>query len=734
MNAIYSRFRQRLGGRPDSEHEQAFIRLAIVGIVLVYLLYLGVRDGDGITLRVLPLIATSFGIGAFIVFWLLRSPSFSHPRRVLGMFADYGLMAVAMGIAGEQLAWIYVVLMWVTVGNGLRYGNKYLYAAIAMAAISFVYVLAVSPYWQANLRLGLGLLVGLIAVPLYLSSLLRSLNRATEEARRANEAKSRFLANMSHEFRTPLNGITGMTQVLAITRLDQEQRECLETIQASSRSLLALMEDVLDISAIEAGKFKSKQVDFDIALLLTDIEQIVLPTVQEKALTYEVHVAEDVPSRVHGDLDHLRQVLLNLIGNAVKFTNEGGVSVEVALAAAAQPEGYRLSFVVEDSGIGIPASAQARLFDAFEQVDGGLSRRHGGTGLGTTIAKGLVEAMGGRIGVESVLGEGSRFWLELPLLLPMTNTSSIETETQHVLIEKPSARGAVVPNAGNVVSFHDPFLRHRARVEAKRIAIADDHAANRMMLERVLEKAGHQVTSVDSGEALLDLVEAVAHDLVITDLHMPDFNGLDLIKQLRIMEAGGGRLTPVVVFSADVTPEAITRSQEAGAFAFLPKPLAVDRLLEVLASLDDERQPKGRSQLGSIRLAGLERAADVDWRVLEELSELGMGTEFEAEFLGQCSDDAYRCLGKLSEAGASSDWAVMRDHAHAMKGVVGNMGLVRTADACGKIMKTQDWQLGRDWRAMTNEIGDMLGQGLRTLRERRYMPASPRGGDGAGTH
>ncbi len=732
MIAIYSRLRQRLAGRPDSEHEQAFIRLAIVGIVLVYMLYLGVRDADGATLRVLPLIATSFGIGAFIVCWLLRSPTISHPRRVLGMFADYGLMAVAMGIAGEQLAWIYVVLMWVTVGNGLRYGNKYLYAAIAMAAVSFVYVLAVSPYWQANLRLGLGLLVGLIAVPLYLSSLLRSLNRATEEARRANEAKTRFLANMSHEFRTPLNGITGMTQVLAITRLDQEQRECLETIQASSRSLLALMEDVLDISAIEAGKFKSKLVDFDIAQLLTELEQIVLPTVQEKSLSYRVRVAEDVPPRLHGDLDHLRQVLLNLVGNAVKFTDNGGVSVEVTLAAAAQPEGYRLSFVVADSGIGIPASAQARLFDAFEQVDGGLSRRHSGTGLGTTIAKGLVEAMGGRIGVESVLGEGSRFWLELPLLPPVAGG---HVETAEMPIQKPTARIALVPDSGNVVSFHDPFLRHRARVEAKRIAIADDHAANRMVLERVLEKAGHQVTSVDSGEALLDLVEAVAHDLVITDLHMPDFNGLDLIKQLRLMEAGGGRLTPVVVFSADVTPEAITRSQEAGAFAFLPKPLAVDRLLEVLASLDDESQPKGRPQLGSIRLAGLpERGEDVDWRVLEELSELGMGTAFEAEFLGQCSDDAYRCLGKLSEAGTSADWTVMRDHAHAMKGVVSNMGLVRTAEACGRIMKTQDWQLGRDWRAMTSEIETLLGQGLGTLRERRYMPASPRGGDGAGTH
>ena len=221
---------------------------------------------------------------------------------------------------------------------------------------------------------------------------------------------------------------------------------------------------------------------------------------------------------------------------------------------------------------------------------------------------------------------------------------------------------------------------------------------------------------------------------MITDLHMPDFNGLDLIKQLRIMEAGGSRLTPVVVFSADVTPDAIKRSHEAGAFAFLPKPLVVDRLLEMLASLDDDVQMAIGAQSQTTSKSFGPEPDHVDWSVIEELRDLGMGSDFEVEFLGQCRDDANRCLAKLKEACNAGDWNTMRDHAHAMKGVVGNMGLVRTAKACDGIMKTHDWQLARDWRVKFNEIAELLKKGVDVLRADRPRQASPRDGDGAGTH
>jgi two-component system sensor histidine kinase RpfC len=700
VNASLQRLADRFRNRPDSEHGQALTRVVVTAVILVYLL--GVTSTAEVANEPLRLVflffAIEFVVGLGILASIAIRPGVAHARRVLGMLLDYGMMGAAMHVLGESLAPVYVVLMWVTIGNGLRFGERYLVAAILIASASFLGVLLSTPYWQQNQMLGWGLLLGLTAIPAYLTSLLRALTRATEEAKRANEAKSRFLANMSHEFRTPLNGIVGMSQLLSTTRLSKEQRECTEVIQTSARALLALVEDVLDISAIEAGKLRLNVEDFQLRELTRGVQVMLQPAAAAKGLAFTVNVSERVPDGLRGDVDHLRQILVNLLNNAIKFTDVGRVTLDVGLAAprkrelaeagkVAAPE-IMLRFSVRDTGIGIPLEAQKRLFEAFEQVDTAKTRRHGGTGLGTTIAKGLAETMGGRLGFESEEGAGSHFWVELPYSL-------VDAGAQ-----------ALSPAPANVIAFDDPFVRHRARVKPLHTLIADDHAANRMVLRRLLEKAGHHVEEVESGDEVLALLTERDFDAVLVDLHMPGVSGLDVMREVRVMEAGGSRRTPFLVLTADVTPEAIQACEQAGARAFLPKPIVAGRLLEALAEVatgGHEATPANEEK----GAAAVEQVV-LDDTVLGELAELNLGKDFVANFVQQCVRDALRCLGSLEQCGQSADWDGFRDHCHALKGVAGNLGMSRVATLGYEIMQLPNWQLAKDWRARERALREQF--------------------------
>lgn len=707
----FGRIRQRLMNRPDSEHGQAIVRIVLISLILSYVLVPSVRHSLPLHQHtgVLVIVLTGLGLGLALFGWLLWRPDRSDARRILGMLADYGLMAAGMIQMGEPLAWVYVVVMWVTVGNGLCYGNRYLYLAVAMAVVSFSTTLSMTEYWQRNQRLGVGLAVGLAAVPLYFSSLLRQLTRATAEARRASEAKSRFLANMSHEFRTPLNGLSGMTEVLATTQLDDEQRECLKTIQASTRSLLALVEEVLDISAIEAGKLRINASDFAVHDTLQAIGLILEPQAKAKGLRYQATIAADVPPRVHGDAGHLQQILLNLVGNAVKFTDHGSVQLKVAATEASGRAGVLLRFEVLDTGIGVPVDMRPRLFEAFEQADTGLARRFEGSGLGTTIARGLVQSMGGAIGFEENPEGGSLFWFELPFGLATAKPAATPSPVLH------ETESTTIP--GNVIAFADPFLRHRARVRSMQILVADDHLANRLVLQRLLQKAGHRVTCVDGGEAVLDALAEADYDAAIVDLHMPGVSGLDMLKQLRVMQAGGKPGTPIVVLSADVTPESIRSCEQAGAYAFLAKPVAAIKLLDTLAEIAVNQKLR-QTDLSIGTRSAAPSGAVLDPAVLDELAELGMGNEFEREFIQQCLSDAAACVVQLGKAAADGDWARLREHAHAVKGVSSNLGLVMLAEQGGELMRLPEAQLRAEWSQRLEQLKNGLKLGREALAQR----------------
>lgn len=698
MISILPWIKHRLSQRPDSEHGQAIVRLIMLCLILGYLeVVVSGRPEVAVALDLSrKFLVIEFLVAFFICGWLLLKPGVSHSRRVLGMIADYSLMGVGLFLLGELLAWLYVVIMWVTVGNGLRYGPRFLYAAVGFAVVTFGAAMLTTPYWQSNPWLSWGLLTGLVAVPLYLSSLLRALVRATDAAKAASQAKSRFLANMSHEFRTPLNGIVGMSELLAATPLTAEQRDSAHVIQTSARALQLLVDDVLDISKIEAGKFTRSDVDFSVRELVRSIHVMLLPSAQSKGLALEFNVDKSIPTQLHGDSNHLRQVLVNLLSNAIKFTDSGRVSLDV-VPLVTSDEDARLRFSVRDTGIGIPEASVARIFDAFEQVETGLGRRFGGTGLGTTIAKSLTESMGGQIGVESREGAGSHFWLEVPFGIAVRQLEG----------------GSGSEN--NVIAFDDPFVRHRARVRPMRILVADDQSANLMVMRQLLEKAGHRPQIVDDGDDVLTAIESQSFDAVIIDLHMPGASGLEVIKQTRFMEAGRKR-TPFIVLTADATPEAQLECERAGAYAFMTKPVMVNRLLEKLAEIAE-----GVVQ-GSVTAARPAASPDdrsvISQHILEELREMELGEEFVQRFLIECARDSRKCVADMEVAGAAEQWEEFRDACHALKGAAGNMGAVRLADSASEGMGMASDQLLREWSSIIRTLRQQLEQALTALRER----------------
>ena len=394
----------------STEREQAIVRLISTCIIILYTLICYFNGLLGKPVIFMYLVSVPFSLS--ILLWVTVKPGENHLRRMIGMFADLGTTTVAMGLGGEATTPLYLFYLWITFGNGFRYGEKYLYISMCLSIIGFSLVINLSPFWSGHLFLGTGLLISLFVLPVYIASLLKRLQTAIEQAENANRAKSQFLASMSHEIRTPLNGVVGMSDMLGSTRMTRKQKEFVNVIQSSAKTLLALIENILDISKIEAGKTEQEIADFDLHDLVNSVVKMLFPHAESKGVSCKLHIAANVPYNLNGDSMHLRQILLNLIGNATKFTEKG--SIQVNLTTLSLREKYvKLRFEIKDTGIGLSDEEQQRIFETFTQADQSVSRKFGGTGLGTAISKKLVDLMGGSIGVNSKSNLGSTFWFEL---------------------------------------------------------------------------------------------------------------------------------------------------------------------------------------------------------------------------------------------------------------------------------------------------------------------------------
>ena len=831
--AIFRQFWRRIAPLRSSilgrEQGQATLRLALSITVLVYLLFRHFPANlDQSVVRWLVFLGAFSLFSVFIFVATLRDKRSPVYRRILTNLVDVTAISYLIAHLQETGVPLFVLYLWITLGNGFRFGLPSMAVSAVLSIAGFLIVVALSPWWGGRTLLALGIIAALAVLPIYTTDLIRQLQKARQRAEEGRAAKGRFLSRMGHELRTPLTGILGTTNILLNSqRLSNEDRSLLGVIQESASVSLRQINNVLDFSKLEAGKLIIDHTAFNLPELINSTVRMVNTAVREKDLRVYVRISPGVPFYLMGDAHHLREIILNILSNAVKFTASGYVVIEVDIANQDGDNTF-LRFEVRDTGIGIAPESLERIWESFSQEEAGTPYGSG-AGLGTTIAKQLVELMGGRIDVASLKGHGTTFWFTLPfrpqsnqnnqlLTLPSAKVLALAADVDaNRTIQKAMdeiggsvtfvatvneavtafSRGVRLGNLWQAVLVDErlgftPEMIHRAtpltdktatmqtpvylltdrrhdveqlynwgytaplpcnlsaqglhhivhtsphytelttapscvvRVEpwawgrgakAKpRILIADDNKTNRLILGQMLESAGYEIDSVNDGEKALDHLLNGGYKAAVLDMHMPGMDGVELLRQYRSVHPGV--TVPMIMLTSDVTFNAKRDSADAGADAFLTKPVKSEVLLATLERLIHDSEVRVLSSTPMHANSEKEQEVPVlDLSVLAELDRLCKDAEKLAYVIDTFESEGVALLGRIANAIGARDHSEYVECIHALKGNAANVGAVQLVAACRQAETFDIIKFRREGTAALHEMHECFAAGREALRE-----------------
>jgi len=682
-----------------SEYHVSLMRAVILGFVVVWSaawlhgpVPMATESHHVVPVAVLMFVLSTF----WMLFVRAGAPRETPVIDAIGNVTNFVIVAVLLKAAFMLVITVTAVLPFLSVAVGVRYSRR-AFAASVVASVAILAAVAPDGYWLGRPAYALYALALVIVLPVMLYRMMYALREVSAEAIASREAQHRFISMMSHEMRTPLSTVIHAASLIDTSVMSEDQRGLVALLATNANALLHRVNAVLDVASFAGGSFNLRHQTFAFDEVLSTVGAVCRPYAAEKRVTFSVSRDASVEGVFSGDPGRIEQVLSNLASNAVKFTPPGGsVDVRIELRESVGGHDPTIACMVSDTGIGIADADKQRVFDPFHQLSGGESRRQEGVGLGLYIVRNVSEQMSGSLEVMDNPMGGTIFVWRFPLRRAAAGSRSV-AETPLV----------------------DLLDEHRGRVAPQHCLVVDDNAANREIVGRILERAGHVPTFSASGDEALARLSTETFDLIFMDLHMPGSSGWDVLGRIEVARRTEA-VPPIVMLSADSSHDAVRIAFKAGARAYLTKPIAAQRLLDVIESIADERRldDAARHWHPAIGLpTGRQESSPLD-----EMRALSTREDFKA-FVDLCSRTADDHCVSLRSAIHSHDIAAASEAIHALRNVLGNLGVPGADHVCGDIALLID--AGADVQRVTEEL-DTLSRSVHRFVDvqRRYAEAA----------